>query len=109
VLYIASTRERPLDGGDIFSLTEAPSLDFERAALFLRTYADASAISDAEIQALPDFIRARWLYARTAGARKVSAEERAQLFFREIDKPLAWIDTHCDAFARLCDASLILE
>lgn len=94
VFYIASRRRTPLRGEDIFSLTEAPALDLDRARVFLQRYAEREPLAPEELKALPNLLRARWLYARTSGMHKVSADKQALLFLREIDAPLRWIDKH---------------
>jgi len=98
LMFFAARRESDIDGADIFSLTQAMQFDVERMRIFLDGYRELLPISPLEIEALPAFMRARWLYCRVSGMAKVPPEKRTEYFFDSITKPLRWLDENAELF-----------
>jgi Ser/Thr protein kinase RdoA (MazF antagonist) len=101
ILFFAARRATPIEGGDIASLTQTPWLDAERAALFLEAYAGAAGwpLGPEEEDALPEFVRARWLFCRVDGMRKVLPARRLHFLLDGVASPLQWLAAHVGAFA----------
>jgi len=86
-------RDAPVVAGDIWSLTSAFSIDTERAHVFGAAYRDEGPLDAADLCALPDLMRCRWLYCRVdAAQRKVEPHRRAEFVTRDLGVPLACID-----------------
>jgi Ser/Thr protein kinase RdoA (MazF antagonist) len=93
LLFFCGRRDSPLAGGDVWSLSEAFDIDAERVAQFGEAYLSAIQPRPEELAALPDLMRARWLYSRADGARrKVEAGRRVEFVTRELARPLDGID-----------------
>jgi Ser/Thr protein kinase RdoA (MazF antagonist) len=99
VLFFAARRATDIDGGDIASLTQTPTLDSVRMRAFLDAYGAAAwPLAADELAALPEFIRARWLFCRVDALRKVPAERRLPLLLNGIVEPLDWLAAHAGEF-----------
>jgi Ser/Thr protein kinase RdoA (MazF antagonist) len=92
LIYFGATRENNLDGGDIWSLTQPFTFQWDRMALFLEAYRALVPLADAEMQVLPDFLRQRCLYIRVdAMARKVPEADQLRFVVTGVEEPLQWI------------------
>ncbi len=101
LLFFCGRRDTPLIGGDIWSLTEAFDLDVGRVSRFGGGYTRMVTPIPEELAALPDLMRARWLYSRAdAARRKVDEPGRLEFVTRELLRPLNAITRH---EARLVD------
>ncbi|MFQ6099123.1 MAG: phosphotransferase, partial [Armatimonadota bacterium] len=98
LLFFAARRRTDIDDRDIASLTQAPQIDIERSLVFVDAYLQCGSIENAEIAALPEFMRARWLYCRAAGMAKVEPPRRVAFLLNEIEGPLRWLDEHKEEF-----------
>jgi Ser/Thr protein kinase RdoA (MazF antagonist) len=99
ILFFAAGRATDIDGGDIASLTQTPKLDMGRSRGFLVAYeAMGWPLTEDEIAALPEFIKARWLFCRVDALRKVPADRRLALLLNGIAEPLDWLAAHADEF-----------
>jgi len=92
ILYVAGKREKRIDGGDIFSLTQSCQIDIPRSTKFLGAYCKSQMITLEELEALPLVMRARWMYSRVSGLRKVAPERKLEFFLMGIETPLQWLD-----------------
>lgn len=101
VLFFAARRATDVDGGDITSLTQTPWLDAHRAAAFLESYLVAVdwPLCPEETAALPEFVRARWLFCRVDGMRKMPTGRQLAFLLDGVTAPLEWLDRCPDAFA----------
>ncbi len=82
-LFCCSTHPSPIEGGDIWSLTQPPIPRPELFADFLEAYREAGAsLSREERAALPAQITLTWCHCRLAGALKVTPKERAGFLAR---------------------------
>lgn len=77
VMYFAARRPSGLDAADIRTLTRAFTLDEERTRVFIEAYRSAGALVRGELNRLPDFLLARWLYSRIDPMRRKIPEEEA--------------------------------
>ena len=92
LLFFCARRDTPPVAGDIWSLTEAFDLDEGRVARFGGAYTRIIEPKPEELAALPDLMRARWLYSRAdAAMRKIDPERRAEFVTRDLDRPLTAI------------------
>lgn len=105
LLFFCGLRRTPLDGSDIFSLTQSVTLDWHRLRAFASAYCQTVALTVAERQALPDFLRARWVYCRTDAMRKVPEGQKLRLLLADVEPPLAWLKANAKALAEGCWAS----
>jgi len=93
LLFFCGERRTPLVAGDIWSLTEAFSIDLGRVERFLAAYQAVSGLSAQERRALPDLMRCRWLYCRAdAARRKVNPERQVEFLTRDLMLPIRSID-----------------
>ena len=93
LLFFCAVRDAPVVAGDIWSLTSAFSIDAARAHVFGTAYLEEGGLDAADLRALPDLMRCRWLYCRVdAAQRKVEPQRRAEFVTRELAVPLACID-----------------
>ncbi len=99
ILYFAAKRKAPIDGKDIYSLTQVCSMSLERSCAFVNAYKEASfdSLCDAELRALPSFLRARWIHSRLQATQKVPMCEKVKVLTNEVRGPLEWLDEHEDA------------
>ncbi len=103
VLFFAARRATAIQGDDITSLTQTPWLDVPRAHIFLQAYAAAVEwpLEPEEIAALSQFIRARWLFCRVDGMRKVPENERLSFLLSGVADPLQWLAAHAPELTSL--------
>jgi Ser/Thr protein kinase RdoA (MazF antagonist) len=92
ILDFAAKRKKPINGGNIFSLTQECFIDIERSKLFINAYREHLELTDSEFELLPYFMRARWLYSRISGMKKVKPEMVPDYFITGISTPLLWLD-----------------
>lgn len=93
LIYFCGVRVRPVDPGDIRTLTQAFRLDRGRVTAVGAGYGAHIRLTAPELRALPDFIRARWLFSRVDPMeRKIPDDERIAYLLEAIEEPLAEID-----------------
>jgi homoserine kinase type II len=92
IFLFAGERASDIDASDIFSLTQTWQPSIERGRTFLGAYLATEMLSDEELEALPLFVRARWLYCRVAGMVKVLRERRIEYFLAGLLQPLRMLD-----------------
>ena len=102
-LCFFASEPRELDGASIWSLTEAPSLSFDRCTAFLGAYNEIASLTADEIDTLPRAFCSLWLSKRLEGMAKVGHTERFRFFSRNVEQPLTWMDSN---WARLRAAFL---
>jgi homoserine kinase type II len=89
LLYGCGIRPGPLDPADIRTLTQAPRFDQKLVASFGRGYASGIQPTAAELRALPDLLRARWLFSRVdAMERKIPEAEKVSYLIQDVEVPL---------------------
>lgn len=100
IFLFAGERASDIDAADIVSLTQTWTPSVERARLFMEAYleegeaGDSSLrLSDEEQDVLGLLVRARWLYCRVAGMRKVSEERRVDYCVDGLLEPLRALDS----------------
>ncbi len=96
LFFFGAQRERPLDGGDIWSLTACPRLALEPMREFLVAYQAALPLSPAELQAVPLAMLGRWVACRTEGVMKVPTERRVEFLLAEFERPFEWVAQHAE-------------
>lgn len=83
LLFCCADHETPIDGGDIWSLTQPPYLGEETFRRFLERYQQyGRPLTPDESEALPAQIILSWCHTRIMGAFKVPAEHRAAFLAR---------------------------
>jgi len=83
VLLCCTTHELPIDGGDIWSLTQAPMIDRELTRLFFKSYSESGwPLSSGEVRALRPQVVLSWCHCRLAGAMKVEPSRRREFLAR---------------------------
>ena len=88
LLFCCARHAAPIQGGDIWSLTQPARLEPGPVRAFLDAYAeDAGSIPRQEREALAVQMRLTWCHCRIAGALKVPADERAAFLAREPAAP----------------------
>lgn len=94
LLYFCGLRPGALDPQDIVSLTQAPALEPARIARFGRGYAESIRPGPRELRALPDLLRARWLFSRVdAMERKIPPERKLDYLLQDLAAPLEGINS----------------
>jgi len=93
-LCFFATEPRDIDASNIWSLTDAAHFNVERCALFLRAYHNAWPLTTDEINAIPHAFCSLWLSKRLDGMAKVERHEGFRFFSRDIEQPLAWMDSY---------------
>lgn len=92
LIFGCGVRKAPMDAGDIRALTQ--TFRFDRALLgaFGQGYGAEVEPTAEELRALPDLLRARWLFCRVdAMQRKVAQRERLSYLLEDVGEPLAQI------------------
>lgn len=93
LVYFCARRARPVEPSDIATLTQAFTLDMEAVEVFGRGYETRVSVTPDERAALPDLMRARWLFSRVdAMERKVPEERKLDYLLEDIEGPLAEIE-----------------
>ncbi|HTL29738.1 MAG TPA: phosphotransferase [Tepidisphaeraceae bacterium] len=83
ILLCCATHETPIDGGDIWSLSQPPVVQADLARMFLETYEEQGwPLSPEENSALRPQIILSWCHVRLAGAMKVEPSRRAEFLAR---------------------------
>jgi len=93
IFLFAGERASDIAAEDIFSLTQTWTPSPKRAKAFMRAYLEDESLEDDELEALPLFVRARWLYCRVAGMMKVIPGRRIEYFIQGLLQPLRDLDT----------------
>jgi Ser/Thr protein kinase RdoA (MazF antagonist) len=88
IFLYAGEREGDINPADIFSLTQTWRPSIERGSVFMGAYLAAETVTPEEVDVLPLFVRARWLYCRVAGMVKVAPERRIEYFVGGLLQPL---------------------
>lgn len=92
VFLFAGERAAAIDARDIVSLTQTWTPSSRRARIFLNGYLGEASLTLAELDALPLFLKARWLSCRAGGMAKVSPGVRASYFASGLLGPLRALD-----------------
>lgn len=92
LLFFGGRRSEAFDGRTMAALTRSSLPDLERWQVFLRGYLEAGELTAAERTALPWCLRARWLYSRLAGLRKMPPADWLGYATAGIVGPLEWLD-----------------
>ncbi len=88
ILLCCATHETPIDGGDIWSLSQPAEVDRELARLFLDAYEEAGwSLSREESSALGPQVFLSWCHVRLAGSMKVEPARRAEFLARPPHDP----------------------
>ena len=83
ILLCCAKHETPIDGGDIWSLSQAPLVQADQARAFLHAYdGQGWPLSSEETRALRPQMILSWCHVRLAGAMKVAPEKRAEFLSR---------------------------
>jgi Ser/Thr protein kinase RdoA (MazF antagonist) len=83
ILLCCATHETPIDGGDIWSLSQAPIVKSDLVRTFFQTYNDQGwPLMPEERAALRPQVFLSWCHVRLAGAMKVDPSRRAQFLAR---------------------------
>ncbi len=100
IIFFCGRRERPMVAGDIVSLTQAFTLDRELLGAFGNGYGETVQMTQDELRAIPDLLRARWLFCRVdAMQRKVPGKHKLRYLLDGVLGPLTEIDANQDLFA----------
>lgn len=102
LLFFGSLREQPLDGGDIWSLTQPFRPVWERMQVFMDAYRGHMPMQPAELLSLPDMLRQRALYNRVDPMTRKVPEDRKLAFLAAGQVPalLDWISAHEERLQR---------
>lgn len=88
ILLCCAKHETPIDGGDIWSLSQPAEVDRDLARLFLDAYEEAGwSLSREESSALGPQVFLSWCHVRLAGAMKVEPARRAEFLARPPHDP----------------------
>jgi len=83
VLFCCSTHETPIQGADIWSLTQPPRVEMRVVEAFMKTYQDrAPRLGNEEFRAFEAQVALTWCHCRLAGALKVAPDDRARFLSR---------------------------
>ncbi len=94
LFFFGGRRDRPIDSGDIRSLTACPDLNLSCLAEFAAVYHHGFPLSGEEVQALPNALLGGWVAWRTEGVMKVPEEERADFLLTSFEVPFRWVEDH---------------
>jgi Ser/Thr protein kinase RdoA (MazF antagonist) len=92
MFFFGTRRTGEFDPGSIWSLTRCPCFDLETMLEFVTAYHAQSPLTNAECEALPIVMLARWISWRLEGAMKVPAERRAEFFLYGLFEPFEWYE-----------------
>ncbi len=105
LLFFCGWRREPVIPGDIWSLTQSFRMSAKLVRAFGAAYTSVITPTKEELRALPDLMRARWLYCRVdAMQRKVRRERQLEFLLRGLLGPLHWINEH---EGRIADGTLL--
>lgn len=83
LLFCCATHETPIDGDDIWSLTQPPRVDDKAARVFVDAYEETvGPLTGEELKALPAQVVLTWCHCRLAGALKVPTQDRIAFLSR---------------------------
>ncbi len=83
ILFCCATHDTPIDGGDIWSLTQTPRVDQNAFRRLIDTYQKHThPLTEYEKEALPAQIVLSWCHTRIMGAFKIPAPDRAAFLAR---------------------------
>lgn len=100
LLFFCGKRARAMHGGDIITLTQAFTLDRGLVEAFGRGYRTQVTPESRELQALPELMRARWLFCRVdAMERKIAPEHKLAYLLDGLTGPLDEMDAAEDWLA----------
>lgn len=92
LLFFGSRRERAIDGGDIWSLTQSFEPVWELMQAFMQAYRAHVELTREELAALPALMRQRGLYNRVdAMVRKVPEQDQVRFLVTGIRGVFEWI------------------
>ncbi|HCU37329.1 MAG TPA: hypothetical protein DGT21_18425 [Armatimonadetes bacterium] len=95
MLFFCGVRPHVDGPGDIWSLTGTPELRLDRMRAFMQGYGSRIRPTAEELQALPDLMAVRWIYARVDAAdRKIEQPDQVRFILRDVLSPLQWIAEH---------------
>jgi len=95
LLYFCRHRPGPLVASDIRTLTRAFEPDWQLMSVFARAYVEKISLTPEELAAIPNLMRARWLYSRVFPMiHKIPEDEKIRYVIDELDKPLRWIEVN---------------
>ena len=84
LLFCCATHETPIDGDDIWSLTQPPHVEDEPARALLDAYERAAGpLTGEERKALPAQVVLTWCHCRLAGALKAPPDDRPAFLARD--------------------------
>ncbi len=83
ILFCCATHETPIQGGDVWSLTQPPRVDADVVRSFVGAYErHTQPLIPQEREVLPSQLVLSWCHCRIGGAFKVSAGERTAFLSR---------------------------
>ena len=95
IIFFCGNREKPIDGGDIWSLSMPFTFDGGMITRFLQVYREHRCFpDDVLLPLLMEQVRLTWVHIRLSGAHKVKPPEREAFLSRDFKYPFAWIDDH---------------
>ncbi len=95
MLFFCGVRPHVEGTGDIWSLTRTPELQLDRMRAFMTGYGSRIRPAAGELQALPELMAVRWVYARADAAdRKIDEVDQVRFILRDVLSPLEWIAEH---------------
>ena len=80
MFFFGTLREGDFDPASIWSLTRCPSFNLDTMLEFVLAYHAVTPLTEAECDALPVAMLARWISWRMEGAMKVPEDRRAEFF-----------------------------
>ena len=92
LMLFAGERDTEIDDADIVSLTQTWRPSRDRGRAFLDAYLEREVLTDAEMCALPFFVRALWLSCRVEGMEKVPEGGRVAYLLDGLLAPLRAMD-----------------
>lgn len=97
LLFFCARREQDFDPASIESLTQPFVLELEAMCAFGQGYTENVTLTSEELMALPDLMRARWLYCRIdAMLRKIPEAKKLNFLLNGIETPLENITQHVE-------------
>ena len=96
LILFCGTRTKPIDGGDIWSLSMPFEFELESVRRFLAVYSSGMVLEKESVPLLLEQTRLTWTHIRLSGALKVPEKDRRQFLARDYQRPYAWIDKHCN-------------
>jgi len=98
LLFFCSRRHKPIDGSDIWALTQPAEPQWELMKIFMTAYQEHIRLQPEEWAALPALMRQRWLYCRVdAMQRKIAPPDQLRFLTTGIREIFLWIDNNEEA------------